>query len=469
MKKIGIFCLILLVLLCQNPAAAADYAAPDMSVTSGCNTIDAMAPLLGNQQAVSNATAAFLYEVNTDTLMYSYNADNSVPPSSLLKILTALIAIEKGNLTDVVTVQEEVLKTLPNDAVVVELQVDEVVTVKDLLYCMMVGSGNDAAVVLANHVMGSQKAFVEEMNRYAESLGCTGTHFVNVHGLHHGEQVTTARDVAKILKKALENETFREVFGAIRYTVEQTNKSESRHLSSQNYLMNNDKDINYFDERVTGSRTAVANDRSRSVASVSQVGDMELISVVIGSESVYEEDGYTIKVYGGFKETTQLLDMGFDGYKTAQIIHKNQIVLQNTVAGGSSDISVGSYEDACSVIPANAGAQELSYRYVDEEQLSLPIEKGQRISTLQVWCGTVCIAQTELYAMNSVVANAEQFGGNTTDNSGGGFFTILLYVLGAGVIIVLLGFVVLSLIRAVRIARLRNQRRRSRRNRRRSR
>lgn len=468
MKKVGAFCLIVLILLFQHPVMAAEIT-DNMSVTGGCNTIDGLVPMLGNQQLVSNATAAFLYEINTDTLMYSYNADASVPPASLLKILTALIAIEKGTMTDVVTVQADVLSTLPGDAAVVELVVDEVVTVQDLLYCMMVGSGNDAAVVLADHVMGSQQAFVAEMNRYAAELGCTGTNFTNVHGLHDSDQYTTARDVARILTKAIQNETFRQVFGAIQYTVPETNKSEVRYLSSQNYLMNNEDVIIHYDSRVTGSRTAVANDRSRSVASVAQVGDMELISVVIGAQSQYEKDGYTVKVYGGFDETKQLLDMGFDGYKTAQILHANQVMLQSSVLGGNCDISIGTRDSAYSVIPANVSAETLSYRYVNEVSLTAPIEKGQRISTLQVWCGTVCIAQTEMYAMNSVLSNAAQFDDSKDSGNGSTFFTVVLYIIGIAFVIFLLGFIVLYLMRAFRLAKIREQRRRNRRNRRRSR
>ena len=146
MKKLLVLCLIGALLLCAMPVLAADT--DDASITAGCNTIAGQVPLLGTGQLISNATAALLYETNTDTVMYAHNADAQVEPASLLKIMTALIAIEKGNMTDVVTVREEVLSTLAPDAAVVELVVDEVVTVKDLLYCMMVASGNDAALAV---------------------------------------------------------------------------------------------------------------------------------------------------------------------------------------------------------------------------------------------------------------------------------------------------------------------------------
>ena len=467
MKKFVAICLVMLLLL-VIPVSAAD-AAEDNSYTASCSTLDSQMPFLGNQQLVSNTKAAILYETNTNTLMYASNPDMQVPPASLLKILTALIAIEKGSMTDVVTVRADVLGTLAPDAAVVELVEDEVLTVKDLLYCMMVGSGNDAAVVLADHVMGSLAAFVAEMNRYAQELGCTGTNFTNVHGLHDENQYTTARDVGKILAKAIQNEEFCEVFGAKYYNVPLTNKSDIRYLSTQNYLINNDEVIIHYDSRVTGSRTAVHNDRTRSVASVANEGDMTLLCIVIGSESQFEKDGYSVKVYGGYEETKQLLNLGFEGYKPAQILHKNQILLQSPVTNGNSYLSIGTHSDAYSVIPENVDTNSLSYRYLDEINLTAPIEKGQRVSTLQVWCGSVCVAQTELFAMNSVQTIASMYEDSDASGNRTGFWTVFLYVVGSIVVIVIVVFICLAVVRAVRLSRVRKKRKYRRRNRVRSR
>lgn len=459
MRKLGIICLIALYLLCLYPVSAAEIP-EDISVIGGSNTLDGQVPILGNQQVDKNMRSAILYEVNSDTLMYAYNADEKLPPSSLLKILTALIAIEKGNLTDAVTVQESVLATLDKDAVSVKLAIDEVVTVQDLLYCMMVASGNDAAVVLADYIMGSQQAFVTEMNRYAAELGCTNTNFTNVHGLHDENQYTTARDVARFLAKALENQTFCDIFCAKYYTVPQTNRSEERHLSTQNYLINNDQDINYFDERVKGSRTALANDRSRGVASVAQVNDMKLVCVVMGAGSEYEKDGYTVRVYGGYNETRKLLDLGFDGYKTAQLLFPNQVVLQKSVMNGSSDVSIGTKTGAFSVIPDNATENSLAYRYVNEVHLTAPVEKGQRVSTLQIWCGNVCISQTDLYALNSVKPANAVFDDAGNNQTSVGVVKAVLTVFGAIAGLIVVAFFGLYILRIFRIAKTKRHRHR---------
>lgn len=469
MKKFGVVILILSLLLCGMPALA-DEPVGDSSVVNGCNTLDGQVPFLGTQQLVKNGKAMVLYEANTDTLMYADNADTQLPPASLVKILTALIAVEKGSITDVVTVSQEVLSTLDPDAAVVEpaLTVGEVLTVQDLLHCMMVASGNDAAVVLADHIMGDQTAFVTEMNRYAAELGCTNTNFTNVHGLHDKNQYTSARDVARILSKAIQNEQFCQVFTAKKYVVPATNKTDSRVLVTQNYLLNKDSVVIHYDERVKGSRTGVANDGTHNIASLAEVNDMKLISVVMGSASAYENGA--VRVFGGYGETQRLLDLGFADHKSAQLLHENQVLRQLAVPGGSSDVTVGTKEAVFSVIPASADTNQLDFRYVNEVPLNAPIQEGQRVSTVQIWCNNICIAETDIFAMSSVLPAGQVFAvEEESPKKEVNYLRIFLYILGAAVVIALLCVVIVSLSQANRIAQKRRHSRRSSRDRRRSR
>lgn len=452
MKKISLLLAVILLVMCTSTVLA--DAPTDISIASGCSTLDAQVPVLGSVQLVSNTSAAVLYETNTNSLIYAYNADTQVQPASLLKIMTALIAVEKGSMDDAVTVREETLDTLPIDAAVVGLEIDEVLTVNDLLYSMMVSSGNDAAVVLAEHIMGTQDAFVAEMNRYAADMGCTGTNFTNVTGLYDKNQHTTARDVARILAKAIENEQFRQVFAAKTYDMPETNKSEGRKLATQNYLINNDRVEIYYDERVTGGRTAVNNDRTRSIASTAQANGMDLICVVIGSKSQFEKDGYTEKVFGGYDETKQLLDLAFNGYKTAQVLFADQVLQQNSVLNGNCDVSIGVKEPVYSVIPQNMDLNALDFRYADDGGITAPVEKGQKLSSLQIWNGSICIAQTETYAMNSVAVSGADMNKNAHNNGQSNFFVIVLCVLGGLFTVMLVTFLILLCMRRYRIAKV---------------
>lgn len=471
MRKITVILLVLCILMCVVPAMAEEQE-QDFSVTNGCNTIEGQFPFLGSQKILENGKAFILYEANTDTLMYADNADEQLPPASLVKILTALIVVEKGKLDDAVTVKEKVLASLDPDAVRAQpkLAANEVLTVEDLLHCMMVAAANDAAVVLADHVMGDQKAFVAEMNRYARELGCTNTNFTNVHGLHDKDQYTSARDAARILAKAIKNKLFCDVFFADKYVVPATNKNESRLLVTQNYLMNKDIVVIHYDERVKGSRTGTTTDGTTNIATCAEVDDMQLISVVLGSESAYDEKSGRVTVFGGYGETQQLLDMGFTGHKAGQLVYENQILKQVPISGGSSDVTISTKEARASVIPADAGKAQLEYRYVNEVPLSLPVQEGQRVSTLQIWCNNICIAQTDIFAMNNVIAADQVF---TDDSKQAGsfsvFFGALLKILGVVLVIGLLIVAALYLRRLREINKQKQQHRRNSRDRRRSR
>lgn len=471
MRKFTVIFLALCIMLCAVPAMA-EETEQDFSVISGCNTVEGQVPFLGTQKRVDNGEAMILYEVGTDTLMYADNADAQLPPASLVKILTALIAVENGNLDDAVTVKQAVLDTLDPDAVMAspKLAVDEVLTVRDLLYCMMVAAANDAAVILADHIMGDQTAFVAEMNRYATELGCTNTNFVNVHGLHHKEQYTSARDVARILAKAVQNEQFCEIFFANKYVVPATNKNDSRILVTQNYLMNKDIVVIHYDERVKGSRTGTTTNGTTNIAAYAEVEDMKLISVVMGSVSVYDESSGRVKVFGGYGETQELLDLGFTGNKAGQILYENQVLKQISISGGSSDVTIAAKEARSSVIPADMARERLEYRYVNEVPLALPVQEGQRVSTLQIWCNNICIAQTDIFAMSSVYAADQLFadeGKQSVDVSN--ILGVAFKIIGSVVTIGLLIVVVFYLRKLNQIAKQKRQRRRNRADRRRSR
>ena len=399
-----LLCLVIICSMLVMPAEAnTNNAAQDASVINGCHSADAMQPLLGSGQLITNSQAVFLYETKSDTLMYAWNPDLSVEPASLAKIMTAFVAVEQGNLSDAVTVKQSTLSTIPNDAVSSDLVENEVLTLKDLLYCMMIDSGNDAAAVIADHVGGSEAAFVELMNNKAEELNCSGTTFTNPHGLYDDNQRTTARDMGKILAAALKNENFAEIFGTVYYTVPATNKSPERKLTTGNFLMCTDNMEIYFDERVTGGRTGVARDGTNCLASSAKNEQMELISILIGSASSYKEDGYTVHSFGGYTETTMRLDAGFSGYYSTQVLYKDQVLTQRNVINGSGTVSLGCETSVSTVLPEGVSFSQLSIRFVDgTAEFNAPIKKGDILCSAEIWYGGLCVAYTPLYALNSV-------------------------------------------------------------------
>ena len=442
-KLISIALVALSVLSCPISAQIGgdnqDAVVDDISANVGYQGIDAQNTYLGPQKLVDNVGAALLYELNSDTLMYLWNADQKVYPSSLVKIMTALIAVEKGNLDATVTVTQNALDTVPYYAASAELQVDEQISLSDLLYCMMVGSANDAAAVIAEHISGSQNAFVQEMNEYAKGLGCTGTNFVNAHGLHDENQYTTARDLIRILAVAVDNEAFMTYFSAVNYSVPATNKSEIRQLSSSNFLMSTDKLQLYYDQRVIGGRTGIADDDSRCLATVAEDNGMRVVCVVFGSKSTLAEDGKT-QAYGSFQETSALLNACFDNNRVAQIIYEGQVMQQCPVASGENDVFLATTASAYSVLPANITAENLTYKFsASGVQIEAPISAGQVLSAVEVWFNGFCIGRADLVAQNDVrfvETITEQSGADIKSNGGTSPFVIIIcVVLGVAVLL----------------------------------
>ena len=407
MKKTRVISTLVIICLLMSlfcvPALATEISEEDLSVSNGCHSIDAQVPMITSEEPISNVFAAFLYDYTNDTLIYSHNADEFNYPASLVKIMTGLIVAEKADMSEEITIREDVLSSLPENVLGVNLQAGEIISMQDLFYCAIVESANDATVVIADHIYGSQSAFVDEMNDYAERLGCTNTNFTNVTGLHDPNQYSTARDLARILTAAAQNEVFMDAFSTVNYTVPATNMSESRYLSSSNYMMNDDMMTIYLDSRVTGGRAGVIESGQRNLAATAERNDIKLVSIVLGSADVVAENGWTVVEFGSFKETTQLLNMGFQGHHSVQLFYENQALKQFKVKNGESYVSTGITHEVQVLLPYGVTYDDLEYRYNEATtNVTAPVKKGDEISSVQVWYDGVCLGYAKLYALHDV-------------------------------------------------------------------
>ena len=179
-----------------------------------------------SQYSPSDTTseAAGLFDITDGQVMYSKNAFERLYPASITKVMTALIAIKYGDLTDTVTVTEDAVITEAG-ATLAGIHPGDQLTMEQLLYGLMLPSGNDAGAAIAVHMAGSIDAFAELMNREARKLGATGTHFMNPHGLTNADHYTTAYDLYLIFNEALKQPDFRKVTGTTSYTADYTDGS----------------------------------------------------------------------------------------------------------------------------------------------------------------------------------------------------------------------------------------------------
>ena len=453
-------------------ATGTETASPvgDITVITGCKTIDGMIPLGGNDRMLETAQAAFIYERNTDTILYSYNPDLRLAPGSLMKILTALIAIEQCSLDEEITVNTNSISRLPVGSMTAKLKNGEVITMRDALHLLLLQSANDAALVIAEHVAGSEAAFVKLMNDRVAQMGCTNTVLINCHGLDNAAQYTTARDMVRIIDEAIRNETFKELFGTVSYTMPPTNRVEKeREVVSGNHLIW-ERDLPQFnDSRVTGGMPSYTSEQTgASVVFTADHKGMETIMIVMGGERTFRKSGVP-DYYGNFEEALDLLEYTYSGFHIKEILYDGQALNQFPVANGECSVVGKPVESFVAVLPVKAQMRDLTFQYNVQGGLNAPIAAGQKIASVQVWYRSSCITEKDLFALNPVRA-ADNTGvdiqGFGRYNSGG---ALILRILGMIVVIILVvvgGYLGYNYLRRY-LAR--NRRRRRRASRRRSR
>ena len=377
-----------------------------VSIQKGCRTINGRIPLAGSDPRLATAQSVFLYEVSTDTVVYAYNPDTKVHPGSLAKILLALIVLENCEMEDKVTVTEGIQSYIPAGAHKVQpegLKSNEVLTVGDLLYAVMLTNANDAAVALSHHVSGSTTAFLELMNNRAKQLGCANTQFGNISGLYTAESYSTGRDMAKILKEAMKNEDFKTIIGTETYTIPETEMVKERSFNTQNYFIY-DRDIqDFYDDRVTGGMQSYHEQTGASIVCTAEYKGMNYVAVVLGAVRTFAENGWQPLNYGNFNEMAELLEYGFGQFKVNRIIYDGMALSQFVVSGAESYVVGEARTDIDSVVPNSAQMNNLQMNYtIVDGGLRAPIQEGQLIATLEVQYRNSVLAEAEVYAVSGV-------------------------------------------------------------------
>lgn len=225
--------------------------------------------------------AAIVMDVATGQVLYEKNAYETKYPASITKILTTLIALENNvNFDETITMSENAIWGIERNSTNIGLDVGEKVTVRDLLYATMVQSANECAYALAELIAGDISSFSELMNKRAEEIGCTNTHFVTPNGLHDDNHYTCAYDMALITKEALKHDTFREISGTLSYVVPETNLAdETRPLWNGNKMIN-PANSSYY-EYCEGGKTGYTTMANNTLVTFSKKDGLELICVIL--------------------------------------------------------------------------------------------------------------------------------------------------------------------------------------------
>ena len=269
---------------------------------------------LYNGYARADAAAAVVLEAQTGRVLYAVNEMQTLPMASTTKIMTALVALENADLSDIVTTGDNAYG-VPGTSIY--LQKGEQLTLEQMLYGLMLASGNDAAVAIAEHVGGSVSGFCDMMNARARQIGCENTHFVTPHGLPAQQHYTTAYDLALIAREAMKNADFRRIVSTQHATIPWHGHDYDRVLTNKNRLLS-------AYPGALGIKTGYTRAAGRCLAFAAERDGMTLIGTVLACPD-------------WFTQAAALLDQTFDRYEMYQAMAENETVAQLPVLDGVID------------------------------------------------------------------------------------------------------------------------------------
>lgn len=328
--------------------------------------------------------AALLMDLKNGKILYEKNINEKMYPASLTKVMTAILALENCDLNEIATVSYDAVMTISSGYVTANLQVGEEVTVEQLLYVLMVGSANDAAVVLAEHISGSVEDFSDLMNKKAKELGCTSTNFLNPYGAHEENHYSSAYDLALMAKYAMENETFRTLVSTTSYKLPTTNKydKEDRFFTTTNALLivnNNTRADNYYYKYATGIKTGFTTPAKNCLIASAIKGNLELLTVVLGANQ--NDEGLSNR----YLDTINLFEYGYDNYVSREVIKSGGVIQTVNVKNATRDtkkLDAVVQNDISVLIKSEDKNNALLPEVHINENLKAPIKKGDVIGSV---------------------------------------------------------------------------------------
>lgn len=245
---------------------------------------------------------AILIRLDDNTILLQKRSEEKIYPASLTKIMTAIVVIEKlPDLQEKILLPDSIFKGLyKQNASMAGFLPGEKVRAIDLLYGVLLPSGAESCIGLADRIAGSEKGFVKMMNQKAEDLGMNNTHFTNSTGLHDENHYTTVKDLAVLLNYALKDDTFREIFTSSRHTTAATNKRPDG-ITFYSTMHENYKDLNFIGGKILGGKTGYTDEAGLCLASLAEKDGKEYILVTVGARGDHKSEQYNItdaiKVY----------------------------------------------------------------------------------------------------------------------------------------------------------------------------
>lgn len=326
---------------------------------------------------ITSAKAMCVLDKDSGRILYSKNENEKLPMASTTKVVTAITVLNNcQNLDEYITVDD---KAVGVEGTSIYLRHGETIKVKDLLYGLMLRSGNDAATALAYHVGGSVEGFADMMNALAKKVGASNSHFANPHGLDNPQHYTTAYDLAKITAYALNNPIFKQIVSTKSYQIEATNKYEKRYLTNKNRLLNSLSGC-------VGVKTGFTSKAGRCLVSAVERKNATSVCVVLNCGPMFEE-------------STALLDSSFEDFNRVKLIDKNKEIYNEYILDESHG-KLYLYTDEDFIYP-------LSYGEINKVKMEYKVtlddaSEGAEVGKIDIMFDNRLLKTLKLYTMNKI-------------------------------------------------------------------
>lgn len=327
----------------------------------------------------TSAKACAVVEGKTNRLLFSQNENKRLPMASTTKIMTAITAIENCDDLDEKFVVSK--KAVGVAGTSLYLREGDEYSTRDLLYALMLISGNDASVAIAEHVAGSTSEFVTLMNDTARKIGVKNSHFANTHGLDADGHYTTAYDLARITSYALENDTFREIVSTKNTKITNGN-GENRYLRNKNKLL-------FTLDGCVGVKTGFTNDAGRCLVSTIEHDGMRIVCVVLNCDPMFEESKFL------------LLDCA-EKYKMVELTDFYDYENVTPVLKGAKDFAKIGTEGEFSYPLTNDEVKRLKFVYTLPEIISAPLKKGSEVGKVEIFLDNNLLFSEKIYTIEDV-------------------------------------------------------------------
>lgn len=359
----------------------------------------------GSSPVITNAQSAYLYNFENDKVLFEYNSSERVYPTSTVKIMTAIVAFEafEDALDTQITVTQAMLDEVSGNRI--GFSVGEIVTVEQMLYCMLVNSSNDAAIILAHAAAGSTSSFVEMMNEKAAWIGAYNTYYTNPTGMHDNGMVTTAKDTAAIAKYAYNIPGFIEITSTPKYVMEATNMSDYRSIYNRNCMISKYYSFDYYYSKAVGMNAGATTQGGYAICGIAEEvseddeGTLTYLAIVLGADEI---DG----VLYNYENAISMFEWAFESYDYITVLSEKKMVCELPVNLSSTldYVTLVPEESITVYLPTSVDIdKDIRYSYnTYEDSLDAPIEAGQEAGTITVLYNDEILASCRLITTSSI-------------------------------------------------------------------